>query len=165
MLLLISGGHSQFLNVKNLGKYKRLGTTIDDALGEAFDKTAKLLGLNYPGGVEIENCAKYGDENSYSLPKPMFDTKDFNYSFIRVLSIEDGAATLTEFSAQIIKEIIEVKPKAQTKKPTKKGKHYGKYLREARTYATNRAKWEAAEEYCLDRGYKFRIITEDHLKA
>ena len=66
---------------------------------------------------------------------------------------------------QIIKEIIEVKPKAQTKKPTKKGKHYGKYLREARTYAINRAKWEAAEEYCLDRGYKFRIITEDHLKA
>ena len=65
---------------------------------------------------------------------------------------------------QIIKEIIEVKPKAQTKKPSKKGKHYGKYLREARTYAINRAKWEAAEEYCLDRGYKFRIITEDHLK-
>ena len=50
-------------------------------------------------------------------------------------------------------------------KPTKKGKHYGKYLREARTYAINRAKWEAAEEYCLDRGYKFRIITEDHLKV
>ena len=66
---------------------------------------------------------------------------------------------------QIVKEIIEVKPKAQTMKPTKKGKHYGKYLREARTYAINRAKWEAAEEYCLDRGYKFRIITEDHLKA
>ena len=66
---------------------------------------------------------------------------------------------------QIVKEIIEVKPKAQTKKPTKKGKHYGKYLREARTYAINQAKWEAAEEYCLDRGYKFRIITEDHLKA
>ena len=66
---------------------------------------------------------------------------------------------------QIVKEIIEVKPKAQTKKPTKKGKHYGKYLKEARTYAINQAKWEAAEEYCLDRGYKFRIITEDHLKA
>ena len=66
---------------------------------------------------------------------------------------------------ELIVEIIEVKPKAQTKKPTKKGKHYGKYLREARTYAINQAKWEAAEEYCLDRGYKFRIITEDHLKA
>tara|TARA_B100000927_G_scaffold226724_1_gene186448 strand:- start:43 stop:474 length:432 start_codon:yes stop_codon:yes gene_type:complete len=66
---------------------------------------------------------------------------------------------------QIVKEIIEVKPKAQTKKPTKKGKHYGKYLKEARTYAINQAKWEAAEEYCLDRGYKFRIITEDHLKV
>jgi len=63
----------------------------------------------------------------------------------------------------IICEIIEVKPKAQTKKPTKKNKHYGKYLREARTYGINRLKWEAAEEYCKDRQYKFRILTEDHL--
>ena len=55
LLLLISGGHSQFLNVQGLGKYKRLGTTIDDALGEAFDKTAKLLGIEFPGGPQIEN--------------------------------------------------------------------------------------------------------------
>ena len=54
LLLLISGGHSQFLNVQGLGKYKRLGTTIDDALGEAFDKTAKLLGIEFPGGPQIE---------------------------------------------------------------------------------------------------------------
>ena len=53
LLLLISGGHSQFLNVQDLGKYKRLGTTIDDALGEAFDKTAKLLGIEFPGGPQI----------------------------------------------------------------------------------------------------------------
>lgn len=64
---------------------------------------------------------------------------------------------------QIIKEVIEVKPKAQCKRPSKKGKHYGKYLREARTYAINESKWDAAREYCLDRGYKFRILTEDHL--
>ena len=54
LLLLISGGHSQFLNVQGLGKYKRLGTTIDDALGEAFDKTAKLLGIEFPGGPQVE---------------------------------------------------------------------------------------------------------------
>ena len=58
LLLLISGGHSQFLNVQGLGKYKRLGTTIDDALGEAFDKTAKLLGIEFPGGPQIEVLAK-----------------------------------------------------------------------------------------------------------
>ena len=61
LLLLISGGHSQFLNVQGLGKYKRLGTTIDDALGEAFDKTAKLLGIEFPGGPQIEILAKKGD--------------------------------------------------------------------------------------------------------
>ena len=64
---------------------------------------------------------------------------------------------------EIIVEIIEVKPKAQTKKPTKKNKPYGRYLKEARTYGINQLKWEAAREYCKDRGYKFRIITEDHL--
>ena len=58
LLLLISGGHSQYLSVKNLSEYKRLGTTIDDAIGEAFDKTAKLLGLEFPGGPQIEVLAK-----------------------------------------------------------------------------------------------------------
>ena len=58
LLLLISGGHSQYLSVKNLSEYKRLGTTIDDALGEAFDKTAKLLGIEFPGGPQIEILAK-----------------------------------------------------------------------------------------------------------
>ena len=61
-------------------------------------------------------------------------------------------------------EVIEVKPKAQCRKPTKKNKHYGKYIREARTYAINQLKWEAAREYCADRNYDFRILTEDHLK-
>ena len=64
---------------------------------------------------------------------------------------------------EIIVEIIEVKPKKQTKAPSKKNKPYGRYLKEARTYGINQLKWEAAREYCKDRGYKFRIITEDHL--
>ena len=64
LLLLISGGHSQYLNVKGLGNYQRLGTTIDDALGEAFDKTAKLLGVEFPGGPKIEIMARpYGPIN------------------------------------------------------------------------------------------------------
>ena len=81
LLLLISGGHSQFLSVKDLGKYKRLGTTIDDALGEAFDKTAKLLGVEFPGGPQIEILAKKGDPNKYDLPKPIFNKGGCNLSF------------------------------------------------------------------------------------
>ena len=81
LLLLISGGHTQFLNVQGLGKYKRLGTTIDDAVGEAFDKTAKLLGIEFPGGPKIEEYAKKGDPNKYELPKPILHRGGCNLSF------------------------------------------------------------------------------------
>ena len=81
LLLLISGGHSQYLNVKNLGEYKRLGTTIDDALGEAFDKTAKLLGIEYPGGPQIEKLAEKGNPKKFDLPKPIFNKGGCNLSF------------------------------------------------------------------------------------
>jgi N6-L-threonylcarbamoyladenine synthase len=81
LLLLISGGHSQYLSVENLGKYKRLGTTIDDALGEAFDKTAKLLGVEFPGGPQIEILAEKGDPNRFILPKPIFNKGGCNLSF------------------------------------------------------------------------------------
>ena len=81
LLLLISGGHSQYLSVLGLGKYKRLGTTIDDALGEAFDKTAKLLGIEFPGGPQIEVLAKKGNPEKYDLPKPIFNKGGCNLSF------------------------------------------------------------------------------------
>ena len=81
LLLLISGGHTQYLNVQELGKYKRLGTTIDDALGEAFDKTAKLLGVEFPGGPKIEILAEKGDPKKYNLPKPIFNKGGCNLSF------------------------------------------------------------------------------------
>ena len=81
LLLLISGGHSQFLSVSGLGKYKRLGTTIDDALGEAYDKTAKLLGVEFPGGPQIEILAKKGNPNKFNLPKPILNKGGCNLSF------------------------------------------------------------------------------------
>ena len=81
LLLLISGGHSQYLSVQGLGKYKRLGTTIDDALGEAFDKTAKLLGIEFPGGPQIEVLAKKGNPEKYNLPKPIISKGGCNLSF------------------------------------------------------------------------------------
>ena len=81
LLLLISGGHTQFLCVQGLGEYKRLGTTIDDAVGEAFDKTAKMLGIEFPGGPQIEVYAKKGNPNKYELPKPIFHKGGCNLSF------------------------------------------------------------------------------------
>ena len=81
LLLLISGGHSQFLLVNNVNDYKQLGTTIDDALGEAFDKTAKMLGLPYPGGKELEDLAKNGDEDFCKLPLPIINKGGCNMSF------------------------------------------------------------------------------------
>ena len=81
LLLLISGGHSQFLSVNGLGRYERLGTTIDDALGEAFDKTAKILGIDFPGGPKLEKFAEKGDPNKYELPKPIINKGGCNLSF------------------------------------------------------------------------------------
>jgi len=81
LLLLISGGHTQFLEVKGVGNYKRLGTTIDDAVGEAFDKTAKLIGIEFPGGPKIEEYAKKGDQTYFKLPKPIINKGGCNLSF------------------------------------------------------------------------------------
>lgn len=76
LLLLVSGGHCQFLMVKGLGDYERLGSTIDDAPGEAFDKTAKLMGLGFPGGPAVERWAKNGNEEAVDLPRPLLKRKD-----------------------------------------------------------------------------------------
>lgn len=81
LLLLVSGGHCQILVVKGPGEYERLGTTIDDAAGEAFDKVAKMLGLGYPGGPMIEKMAAIGDENRFTLPHPLKGSGDLNLSF------------------------------------------------------------------------------------
>ncbi len=81
LLLLISGGHSQFLSVNGLGNYTRLGTTIDDALGEAYDKTAKLLGIEFPGGPKLEKFAEKGDPEKFKLPKPIINKGGCNLSF------------------------------------------------------------------------------------
>ena len=81
LLLLISGGHTQFLIVKGVNQYEQLGTTIDDALGEAFDKTAKMLDLGYPGGPSVEKFAKLGDKEYFKLPEPIINRAGCNLSF------------------------------------------------------------------------------------
>jgi N6-L-threonylcarbamoyladenine synthase len=79
--LLVSGGHTQLMRVDGVGQYELLGETLDDAAGEAFDKSAKLLGLGYPGGPAISRLAESGDPLAYKLPRPMLHSKDFNFSF------------------------------------------------------------------------------------
>jgi len=81
LLLLVSGGHTQILTVRGLGRYERWATTIDDALGEAFDKTAKLLGLGHPGGAAVEHAAGSGDPVRFDLPRPLAGQATLNFSF------------------------------------------------------------------------------------
>jgi N6-L-threonylcarbamoyladenine synthase len=95
-LLLVSGGHSQFLSVDGVGSYERIGSTIDDALGESFDKAAKLLGLGFPGGPALEEAAKSGDPNRFALPRPLAGRPgaDFSFSGLKTalrLAAEDAA--------------------------------------------------------------------------
>ncbi len=121
LLLLISGGHSQYLSVKNLGEYKRLGTTIDDALGEAFDKTAKLLGVEFPGGPQIEVLAEKGDSKKFNLPKPIFNKGGCNLSFAglktailkisKTIKTEQDKFDLAASFQKIIEEILYKKTK------------------------------------------------------
>ncbi len=79
--LIVSGGHTELLYVSEPGKYELIGATRDDAAGECFDKCAKILGLDYPGGPEISTRAKQGEEDKYEFPSPMIDSKDFDFSF------------------------------------------------------------------------------------
>jgi N6-L-threonylcarbamoyladenine synthase len=81
LLLLASGGHTQLIAVEGVANYRRLGTTMDDALGEAFDKTAKLLGLGFPGGPNVERTALSGDPGRFALPRPMKGTPGCDFSF------------------------------------------------------------------------------------
>lgn len=81
LLLLVSGGHCQILSVESVGQYRRIATTIDDALGEAFDKTAKILGLGYPGGPAVEKLAREGNARAVPLPRPLKGSKEPHFSF------------------------------------------------------------------------------------
>jgi N6-L-threonylcarbamoyladenine synthase len=81
LALLVSGGHSMLISVRALGEYELLGTTLDDAVGEAFDKTAKLLGLGYPGGPALAALAEHGDDSAFDFPRPMLNRPGLDFSF------------------------------------------------------------------------------------
>ena len=164
LLLLISGGHSQFLNVQGLGKYKRLGTTIDDALGEAFDKTAKLLGIEFPGGPQIEILAKKGDPNKYDLPKPIFNKGGCNLSFAglktAILRITKNIKTDQEkfdLAASFQKTVIEILYK-KTKVAFKEFKNINKNKNNtfvvAGGVAANKKIKKTLEKLCTEENFK-----------
>lgn len=128
LMLLVSGGHSQFVLVRGVGDYERWGTTIDDALGEAFDKVAKLLGLGNPGGPHVERLAASGDAQRFAFPKPLLkeDRLDFSFSGLKTavrLAAEKHAPLTDQDVADIcasfqrtVAEIVAARSKAALKK-------------------------------------------------
>lgn len=106
LLLLASGGHCQLLVVEGVGRYRRLGTTIDDALGEAFDKTAKLLGLGYPGGPAVEAWARRGDPGRFALPRPLKGQPGCHFSFSGLkTAVAQAAAGMPERSESRVADL------------------------------------------------------------
>jgi len=102
LLLLVSGGHCQLLEVRGVDDYRRLATTIDDAAGEAFDKTAKLLGLGFPGGPAVERAAALGDSRAVPLPRPLLGTAEPHFSFAGLKSAVLRARDAGKYSAEDI---------------------------------------------------------------
>ncbi len=105
LLLLVSGGHCQILDVQGLGQYRRLGTTIDDAVGEAFDKTAKVLGLGFPGGPAVERYAQKGDPKAVSLPRPLLNRPGLDMSFAGLKTAVARAAELEALTPERIADL------------------------------------------------------------
>ncbi|MEW6589754.1 MAG: tRNA (adenosine(37)-N6)-threonylcarbamoyltransferase complex transferase subunit TsaD [Pseudomonadota bacterium] len=112
--LLVSGGHTQIMRVAGVGRYELLGETLDDAAGEAFDKTAQLLGLGYPGGPALSKLAATGDASRYSLPRPMLNSGDFDFSFsglktaVLTLVKKEGLARAPDIAAAFQAAAVEV---------------------------------------------------------
>ena len=111
-LLLVSGGHCQLLEVSGVGRYRRLATTIDDALGEAFDKTAKILGLGFPGGPAVERLAREGDPAAVPLPRPLLGSAEPHFSFAGLKSavlraVESGQHAPADIAASFQQAAID----------------------------------------------------------
>lgn len=114
--LLVSGGHTQLMLVSGVGRYTLLGETLDDAAGEAFDKTAQLLGLGYPGGPALSKLAATGDVSRFSLPRPMLNSGDFDFSFsglktavltlVRKQGLEQAADIAAAFQAAAVEVLV-----------------------------------------------------------
>jgi len=132
--LLVSGGHTQLMRVLGVGRYELLGETLDDAAGEAFDKTAKLMGLDYPGGAALARLAETGRPGRYRLPRPMLHSGDFNFSFAGLKTAAltlirnanaDAPETLAEFHADLARAFQDAVVEVLTAKALAALRHTG----------------------------------------
>lgn len=164
LLLLVSGGHCQFLAVHGLGEYERLGTTLDDAAGEAFDKLARTLELGFPGGPAVESLALAGRSDRFELPRPLLNRPDLNFSFAGLktaaariatsasFNVEDRADLCASFQAAVA-ECLSVKSERAIE-VFRSGLSDGAELRfvVAGGVAANQAIRRALDEVCTSRG-------------
>jgi N6-L-threonylcarbamoyladenine synthase len=170
LLLLVSGGHTQLLLVRAVGCYERLGTTIDDALGEAFDKTAKLLGLGYPGGPVVEQAALNGDATRFDLPRAMHGRKEAHFSFaglktalrhraeaLTPLTERDIADLCASFQAAVGDIVADRVRRAMEIVDERLGAHSPRHLVVAGGVAANRRLGSVLEEVARARGYLLHV--------
>ena len=171
LLLLVSGGHTQLLIVHGVGRYERLGTTIDDALGEAFDKTAKLLGLGFPGGPAVERAAAAGRAGRFALPRPMIGRAEPHFSFaglktavrrraqqaqaLAPLSDRDIADLCAEFQAAVCESLADRVRRAMAIADVRLGSD--RHLVVAGGVAANRQIHRALTEAAAARGWRLHV--------
>ncbi len=168
LLLLVSGGHTQVIAVESVGRYRRLATTIDDALGEAFDKTAKLLGLPHPGGPSVERAAVDGNAGRFSFPRPLRgdDRPDFSFSGLKTavrqaaketapLSKTDVADICASFQQAVVDTLHE-RVGCSLQRFRKSYPDLGEpVLVAAGGVAANEALRQGLESLCAEYGYRF----------
>lgn len=170
LMLLVSGGHTQTLLVRGVARYERIGTTIDDALGEAFDKTAKLLGLDYPGGPAVEQMAAKGDPARFELPRPMAGRDEPHFSFaglktavrhraqaITPLSDRDIADLCAGFQRAVTEAVADRVSRAMDLAEARLGPGAAKRLVVAGGVAANRALKTSLETLACARGYSLHV--------
>ncbi|MEZ5925463.1 MAG: tRNA (adenosine(37)-N6)-threonylcarbamoyltransferase complex transferase subunit TsaD [Hyphomicrobiaceae bacterium] len=170
LLLLVSGGHTQLLAVEGLGRYRRLATTIDDALGEAFDKTAKLLGLGFPGGPEVERQAQGGDPARFPLPRPMLGRPEPHFSFAGLktavrqraeaaapLSDRDVADLCASFEAAVMESVVDRVGRSMTAYEAFLGAAAPRVLVVAGGVAANQRLASALRALASGRGYRLSV--------
>lgn len=165
LLLLASGGHCQFIAVKGLGQYKILGQTLDDAIGEAFDKVAKMMDLGFPGGPIVEQIAKSGDAERFDFPRPLYNKKNCDLSFsglktavklkinaLGVLSKQD----MSDVAASFQKTICDVvRRKSKFAMNEYEALYNGKRIVVAGGVAANQEICSALQEVAVENGYNF----------
>ncbi len=170
LMLLVSGGHTQTLLVEGIGRYRRLGTTIDDAIGEAFDKTAKLLGLDYPGGPEVERAARNGDPSRFPLPRPMVGRAEPHFSLAGLktavrqraeaaapLSDRDIADLCAAFEAAVCDIIVDRVARAMDMAESAFGPGVSRWLTVAGGVAANKSIATALTRLTNERGFRLAV--------